>query len=227
VRIDELAEPEGDDELFDADPEALLLRPYMTGDVFVDVDTGIETASVMIGGHPCAIRGAGGKLGTRVPCFVLRPVATPIAYSDWPEHHFDKFPLSDALGLGENQTARLTEWRSVHKRELTRDRRRVTLTDRGVYILQQRFTHSSARAAIPLIEFERASRPVLSEAELEYEWLGELVDPGADQGSIEALVREFHAFLDQAGARELLYQEGGESRARALVRQELRERANV
>ncbi len=229
MRVDELVAPRNVVELYDLDDEALQLKPYMTGDVFADVAAAEEeTFAVMIVGHPCVIRGAGGQLMTRIPCCVLKPIEKDIAYSQWPDGDFDKFPLTSAIGLGDRQTVRLLEWRSVHKRELRRVRRRATMTERGVYIAQQRFTHAIARCAVPLAYFERASKHAMREAELEYEWVAELVTPGAAaEPETAKLVKEFHKLLDRDGNRHLLLEEGGDSRLRSIVRSEIKRRLTL
>jgi len=230
VRVDELATPKNDAELFETDPDALLISPFMTGDVFAGVTCGDETVDVAIAGHPCVIRGGGGQLMTRVPCCLLKPTEDAIAYEDWPEGHFDKFPLPNDLGLGGNQAIRLLDWASVHKREFQRARRKVALTERGVYIFQQRFTHALARVAVPLPEYEVASKAVLREAGLEVEWVDSLVGNPTDDKAITKTVKSFHKFLDEpdgegpATRRGLLRHAGGDTALTKLVRIEIKRR---
>lgn len=228
MRVDVLAAPSDDDELYDLDPEALLLKPYMTGDVFADVvASDDEPVPVIVVGHPCVIRGSRGKLSRRVPCCLVRQMESELPYDEWPERRFDKFPLSGALGIGERQAAALLEWRSVRSAELTRARRRATMTDRGVYILQQRFTHAITRCAVLLADFENSSRSEMREAELEYEWVADLTADQTDENEVARHVRDFHAFLDEGGHRALLRQEGGESQLRAIVRAEIKRRSST
>ncbi len=230
MRIDALVAPSGDAELWDLDDEALRLRPYMTGDVFADVDDGDgdgETVAVMIVGHPCVIRGSRGKLARRLPCCVVKQMDSELPYEQWPEARFDRFPVPDALGLGEHHAGYLLEWRSVRQGELKRDCRRGTMTDRGVYVLQQRFTHAITRCAPVLADFEAASVTEMREAEFEYEWVGELVADPADDDAVNAQVKAFHTFLDMGGHRVLLHEEGGDSRLRAIVRAEIKTRRDA
>ncbi|GEM_PF-1662319 len=227
MRIEELIAPVGDHEIFETDSDALLIKPYMTGDIFVAIPDGDEEIAVAIAAHPCAIRGANGKLLTRIPCCVLKSTSQPIPYAMWPEGHFDKFPLSDDLGLGPNQAVRLLEWRAVHHRELTRARRRAALTERGVYVFQQRLTHALTRVAVKLDDYERALRDVLREAALEEDWVDGLVADPTDERAIGKAAEAFHRFLDEEETpgrkrRELLKVEGGERRLTKLVRDELK-----
>ena len=225
MRIEALVAPSGDDELWDLDEEALRLRPYMTGDVFADVNDGDgEAVPMMIVGHPCVIRGSRGKLAQRVPCCVVKQMDGPLPYAQWPEARFDRFPVPDALGLGANHAGYLLEWRSVRQGELKRERRQGTMTDRGVYVLQQRFTHAITRCAPLLVDFEAASVNEMREAELEYEWVAGLVREPANHAAVNAQVQAFHTFLDDGGHRALLREEGGDSRLRAIVRAEIKTR---
>ena len=225
MRVEELVAPHGDDELWDLDEEALRLRPYMTGDVFAGVDDGDgEPIAVMIVGHPCVIRGSRGRLSRRVPCCVVKQMQDEMPYDQWPEGRFDRFPVPDALSLGERHAAYLLEWRSAQHGELKRGQRRGTMTDRGVYVLLQRFTHAITRCAPVLADFEAATVNEMREAELEYEWVAELVSDPANDAEVYGLVREFHTFLDEGGHRALLTDEGGDARLRAVVRAELKRR---
>jgi hypothetical protein len=225
VRVDALVAPRGDDELWDLDDEALRLRPYMSGDVFADVDDGDgESVAVMIVAHPCVIRGSRGRLARRVPCCLVKQMQEELPYDDWPESRFHLFPVPESLGLGEHHAAYLLEWRSVRRAELRRDRRRGTMTDRGVYILQQRFTHAITRCAAVLADFEAATVKEMREAELEYEWVAELVADPTDETAVDEQVSAFHTFLDEGGHRALLREEGGDARLRAIVRAEIKQR---
>lgn len=225
MRVDALVAPRGDEELWDLEEEALRLHSYMTGDVFVDVDAGDDDRiAVMIVGHPCVIRGSRGKLSRRVPCCVVKQMSDSFPYEQWPEGRFDRLPVPDALGLGPHYAAYLLEWRSVKQNELQRDRRIGTMTERGVYVLLQRFTHAITRCAPLLADFQAAAVKEMREAELEYEWVAELVDGLGGDAEVAGLVRDFHTFLDEDGRRALLTAAGGESRLRAAVRAEIKRR---
>jgi len=171
VRVDELVAPRGDGEIWDLETEALRLRPHMTGDVFSGVDDGDgEPVAVMIVGHPCVIRGSRGTLAARVPCCLIKQMQGPVPYEEWLDGRFDRLPVADALGLGEHHAAYMLEWRSVRRAELLRGRRVGTMTERGVLVLQQRFTHAITRCAVVLADFEKGTRTEMREADLEYDW---------------------------------------------------------
>ena len=221
-----LAAPLGDHDLYDLEPEALRLKPYMTGDVFSGVDLGDGgEAAVAVAGHPCVIRGSGGQLARRVPCCVVGS-GEPMDYENWPSRKFHLFPLSDALGIGTGRAVKLLEWASVPRAQLQRDRRVATLTERGVYIFLQRFTHAITRCSVPLSRFEEVCRHILREAELEHDWVMELVDDGAGDAQIAEQVHAFQNLLDADDNRGLLRQEGGESLLRRKIRAAIREAGN-
>jgi hypothetical protein len=226
VRVDALYSPRDDDELWDLDDQALRLKAYMTGDVFVDVADGDDQPiALMIVGHPCVIRGSRGRLASRIPCCVVKQMEDELPHGQWPEGRFHVFPVHPDLGLGPRHAAYLLEWRSVRRAELSRDRRRGTMTDLGVYALQQRFTHAITRCAPVIADFEKGTVREMREAELEYEWVDDLVgDPGDDAAAVNAEVQAFHSFLDESGHRALLREPGGESRLRAIVRAEIKSR---
>lgn len=225
MRVDELVAPENDAELFDADPEALHLKPVMTGDVFTNVDTaGDDLETIIIVGHPCVIRGSRGKLARRVPCAAVKQMSDPLPYPEWPQRRWDKLPLASTPGLDDHSAAALLEWRSVHKSKLLRSERRLTMTERGVYVLQQRFTHAITRCAVPVADFEASSKHVMREAELEFEWVAELVPDGTDEKHVQDLTEAFHDFLDEDDRRALIRPEGGESQLRSQVRTEIKHR---
>jgi hypothetical protein len=217
VAGNDLDAPSSDLELFETEEEALQLRPFMTGDVFAGVTVGDDTdLTVAIGGHPCVIRGNKGKLQSKVPCLLVRPSDNPIAYDEWPHRQFEKFPLLAGLSAGSNLAVRLDQWLMVPQSQLKRERRILTLQDRGVYFFLQRFTHSTTRCAFPLHGYEEGFSRVLDEAQLEFQWVGDFAEANGDtrdEAVIKTIVEEFHDFLDEDNGRrrELLKKPGGQS----------------
>jgi hypothetical protein len=217
-----LIEPEDDDEILDADPDALRFNAVMTGDVFVDVAAAGCSApvAVMVAGHPCTIRGRDGALQPRIAC--VRVVAfQSVPYRRWPTGFFNHFPLPAIAGV-DTQAADLQEWLTVEDSELHRERRRLTLTEWGVIVMQQRLIHSLTRFVAPTSALEEAARPVLREAELERDWVEGLHGTAA----LEQRIADFSAFMGDADrrarlrdrAKEAQYAERSPERLR-LVRQ--------
>ena len=204
MTIGELIAPEGDDELFDCEEEALALKPVMTGDIFVGVTVPGEPdpVDVMVAGHPCTIR-MGAVLAERVPCAgIVNHQSVP--YHRWPTYDKNHFPLSDAAGVGANQCVALWDWLAAPAEELLRSRRRATLQDQGIYIFLQRLIHSLARFAPPLSILREASGHVLAEAELEYTWMLDLFGGELDSAEMRALIGDFDAFMRTDNRRALL-----------------------
>jgi len=229
VRVEDLVSPRNTAEVFEDDPDALFLKPYMTGDLFADVpdpDEPDRTLTVAIVGHPCAIRGHGGQLKTRIPCCIVNQVATAVPYDEWPDGNFDLFPVGDELGLGERLAVRFLEFTSVHRRELQRSRRVAALTPRGVYVFYQRFSHSLTRVAFPLAAYEAGTRHIVEEAELESEWVEQLAGDDRGEKQLDKHVKAFHKFLDEVvdgePRRAALKREGGHSALRKELRGEMK-----
>lgn len=133
--------------------------------------------------------------------------------------HWNHFPVSGAVGLGD-VAASLLDWVTVDGTELTRARRRLTLSEFGVIVFQQRLIHSLTRFAPPSAELQESMRHVLREAELERDWVTDL----EGRAELDALITDFDAFMGEAGRRERLKDRAMESAVRRELNAELRER---
>jgi len=120
--------------------------------------------------------------------------------------------------MGRGRCGTLDEWVTVSSAELTRERRRLTLQDRGILVFQQRLIHALSRFVAPIDALLEASRHVLVEAELDYDWVFEL----DGTAPLEALVLDFAAFMNAEGRRGALRTD--ERRVRSEIRNELRRR---
>jgi len=214
-----LTAPRGVDELYLArHDEVSLARPLMPGDVLA----GVCGAHGMIVAHPCAMRGGGGRLRPRVA------VAPVIAYQRvpllaWPNGHYNVFPLPDLLP--EPCAAQLLELDSATREELHAAERVATLSDYGVYVLQQRFVFCITRVVVGLDRLEEVSGHVLAEAELEEEWVDELTD-GDDPSAMSEERAAFQTFLD-GELRASLQQPVRRSEVRRTVRAEIARRLSA
>lgn len=214
----ELVAPEHDDEILEFDEDALRLKPVMTGDLFTGVAAVGEESpiDVMVAGHPCTIR-RGVELKPRVPC--IRVVDHQwVPYRAWPRQSHGCFPISEAVGIGTGKCGALDDWVTVDAAELARERRRLTLQDHGILVFQQRLIYSLSRFVTPSDTLQEASRHVLAEAELEYDWVFEL----DGTAPLDALIANFANFMDADERRAALRTD--ERRVRAEVRAELRRR---
>lgn len=216
----ELVAPEDDDGILEFDEDALRLKPVMTGDLFTGVAAAGEESpiDVMVAGHPCTIR-RGVELKPRVPC--IRVVEHEwVPYRAWPRHSHACFPISEAVGIGQGRCGALDDWVTVGAAELARERRRLTLQDRGILVFQQRLIHSLSRFVTPIDALDEASRHVLAEAELEYDWVFDL----DGRAPLDALIADFAGFMEADQRRAALRTD--ERRVRAEVRAELRRRSS-
>lgn len=218
--MSELVAPEDDDEILEFDEDALRLKPIMTGDLFTGVVVTGEASpiDVIVAGHPCTIR-RGVSLKPRVPC--VRVVDHQwVPYRAWPKQSKGHFPISEAVGIGRGRCGALDDWVTVDASELARERRRLTLQERGILVFQQRLIHSLSRFVTPVDALREASTHVFAEAELEYDWVFEL----DGTAPLDDLVAEFGGFMDAEQRRAALRTD--ERRVRAEVRAELRRRCS-
>jgi hypothetical protein len=130
------------------------------------------------------------------------------------------FPLPELLP--EPCAAQLLELDSATREELHAAQRVATLSDYGVYVLQQRFVFCIARVVVGLDRLEEVSGHVLAEAELEEEWVDELTD-GDDASAMSEERAAFQMFLD-GELRASLKQPLRRSEVRRTVRAEITRR---
>lgn len=172
----------------------------------------------MIASHPCTIRGRDGALQPRVAC--VRVVSfQAVPYRRWPSGFFNHFPLPDVSGAG-IRAADLQEWLTVDSAQLERGHRRLTLTEWGVIVMQQRVIHSLTRFIVPPTALEEAARPVLREAELERDWVESL----GDIAPLGQRITEFNTFMGEADRRARLRDRGKENTVRREVAAEIKVR---
>lgn len=170
-------------------------RPVLTGDVFSEITipgVGVPHDLAMVISHPCNMR-LGDRLRDRIQ---MLPIVAyqDVALEEWVTgSHARVFLLPESQLLDSPSAARFDETGMVPSGELTPDRRRVCLSERGILLLLQRLVFSLCRADIPIEQFERAIAHVLAEAELLEEWNEKLV-PVRGGDVIEGLATEATAF---------------------------------
>jgi hypothetical protein len=200
-----------------------LARPVLPGDVFRGADIGEGDGLVLVVAHPCSMRGNGGQLRARIPVAPVGPYSS-VSFDKWPTSHFNRFPLPDLLAGAGPQAGDLLALDSVGGTVLKRSERIACLTDRSIYILQQRFVHSLTRVVVGLDQLEKASGHVLAEAELEEEWIDALADL-EDADTIDTEVARFAEFMDD-GLRDQLEDPASRTDVRRQVRIEIDQRAS-
>lgn len=191
-----LDRPTTADELYLArNEEVEPYRPILTGDVFTEITipgVAIPHELGMVISHPCNMR-VGDRLRENIQ---MLPI---VEYQDVPLEqwvtggHARVFLLPDSQLLDRPCAARFDETGMVPSQELTHDRRRMCLSERGILLLLQRLVFSLCRADIPIAQFERAVAHVLAEAELLEEW-NERLAPAHGADVAAALAAEATAF---------------------------------
>ncbi len=190
-------------------------RPIFTGDVFEHVDIpGVGTASAIVIGHPCSIRGRNGSLQDRIPVAAIEDhqIHPP---ESWAKGFFDRMPLPGLPLSGEYHAARLGEFGLAATSSLETSKRIACLSEPGINQLQQRLVYHQTRLEVSLPTFQEAFDHTYEEAELLENWATDL------EGSIENPAAEFESWI-RAGSpsrqeRLLDYAE------RAPIRRELRD----
>ena len=175
----ELATPDDHEDLWLAAEASCVPRHrmLMQGDLIA-----VESGPVCIVSHACSMRRGSRLHDTQI----VAPVR---------DHHvggwrgnYDWMPLPGARVPGiQNPAACLRELRSEPTTSLQAGDRIAVMADTGVHLLQQRMAFHLCRVVIDLRELAEHSAPVLAEAELHEQWVGDLG---------EEREPEFHQFLD-------------------------------
>lgn len=180
------------DALYDERGDVSRARPLLQGDVFDDVvlpGFGDEPTKVQIVAHPCAMR-TGATLTPRITVAPVEPnqLVTGKGWQGNPR----VMPLAD-LVEGEHFATKFVDVTACPAELLTRDRRIATLSHQGIYVLQQRLIKHYTRTEMALEVLRSESAPVLTEAELLWDWL-ERVLTEAEIGDDVALDAEAGVF---------------------------------
>jgi hypothetical protein len=193
-----LDRPASPDELYLArGDEVEPFRPILTGDVF----SGITIPGVlghdlaMVISHPCNMR-VGDRLRERIQ---MLPIVgyQEVPLEDWTTGgHARVFSLPESQLLDGPCAARFDETGMIASVELTPERRRMCLSERGILLLLQRLVYSLCRADISGQLFDKAVGHVLAEAELLQEWNETLIPARTESGEalVPALATEAAAF---------------------------------
>ncbi|MGI8434106.1 MAG: hypothetical protein ACR2LE_05135 [Nocardioidaceae bacterium] len=149
------------DSLYDERVEISRARPLLQGDVFDGVvlpGFGEEPRKVQIVAHPCSMR-AGATLTPRVTVAPIDP-HREVTGKGW-DGPPRLMPLPDLVD-GENFATKFIDVTACPAELLTRDRRIATLSNRGIYVLQQRLVKHYTRVEMSLELLWRESAPVLT-----------------------------------------------------------------
>jgi len=150
---------------------------------------GEEPQRVQIVAHPCAMR-TGATLTPRITVAPVEPYQL-VTGRGW-QRNPRVMPLAELVG-GEHFATKFIDVTACPAELLTRDRRIATLSHQGIYVLQQRLIKHYTRTEMALEVLRSESSPVLTEAELLWDWL-ERVLTEAEIGDDEALDAEAGVF---------------------------------
>ncbi len=195
------------DALYDERTDVSRARPVLQGDVFDDVvlpGFGDEPMKVQIVAHPCAMR-TGANLAQRI---TVAPVEAyqPVTGKGW-DGNLRVMPLAELID-GESFATKFVDVTACPAELLIREHRIATLSHGGIYVLQQRLIKHYTRLELSLELLRRESAPVLTEAELQWHWLEEVLT--------EAELDDDDAIETEAGVFEEWLREGTPSRQERL-----------
>jgi hypothetical protein len=187
------------DALYDERGEVNWTRPFLQGDVFDDVvlpGFGDEPMKVQIVAHPCAMR-TGPSVTERI---TVAPVVgyRQVAGSGW-NGHLRVMPMAELAG-DKHFATKFVDVTAAPANLLTYERRIATLSNRGIFVLQQRLVKHYTRVEMELELFRRESAAILVEAELQQDWLEEVLTE-AEQIDKAAIETETAVFDDRLGQR--------------------------
>lgn len=180
------------DALYDERTDVSRARPILQGDVFDGVilpGFSEEPMKVQIVAHPCAMR-TGANLAPRI---TVAPVETyqEVTGQGW-NGNLRVMPLAQLTSFG-NFATKFADVTACPVELLIREQRIATLSHRGIYILQQRLVKHYTRLEMPLELMRRESAPVLTEAEIQWHWLEEVLNE-AELADDDAIAVETLAF---------------------------------
>jgi hypothetical protein len=184
------------DALYDERGEVSRARPLLQGDVFDDVilpGFGDVPTKVQIVAHPCGMR-TGATLAPRITVAPVEPHQL-VTGKGW-QGHPRVMPLANLVD-GASFATKFVDATACPAERLTRDRRIATLSHQGIYVLQQRLIKHYTRTEMALEVLRRESAPVLTEAELLWDWLERVLDEAeiGDDGALDAEAGVFEEWM--------------------------------
>jgi len=172
----ESIEPE---QLYDERGEVARSRPIFQGDIFKDIvlpGFGDEPRLVQIVAHPCSMR-AGTEFHPRI---TVAPVEKHrrIKGDEW-NGNLRIMPLAELVD-GKHYAAKFVDVTAAPSGLLTIESRIASLTDRGIYVLQQRLVKHYTRLDVDIPALTREAAPVLWELHQQRDWVETVFDDEAD-----------------------------------------------
>lgn len=166
-------------------------RPILQGDVFADVmlpGFGHEPRLAQVVTHPCAMR-RGPNLHARITVAPVEAHAL-VGPNGW-SGNLRVMPLADLVD-GEHFATRFVDITAAPSDLLGLDQRIASLSNRGIYVLQQRLIKHYTRLDVPIPVLRSESACVLEEAEQQRDWIETVLEE--DDCTIENLDIEAKAY---------------------------------
>lgn len=184
--------------LYDERGEVARSRPLFQGDVFKDVvlpGFGDEPRLVQVVAHPCSMRDREGLLCQRVSVAPVEEHQRVSGRTGW-NGNLRIMPLADLVG-GKHYAAHLIDATAAPSELLHLDARIATLSDRGIYILQQRIVKHCTRVEVDIPTLAKETAPVAWEMHQQRDWVETVLDDEADwtTENLRAEEIEFQAWL--------------------------------
>lgn len=177
--------------MYDERGEVARSRPILQGDVFADVvlpDFGDQPRLAQVVTHPCAMR-RGASLHPRIT--VARVAAHAlVGPKNW-SGNLRVMPLAYLMD-GEHFATHFADITAVRSDLLRLDQRIASLSNRGIYVLQQRLVKHYTRLEIPIPVLRNESACVLEEAEQQRDWIETILEE--DVQTVENLDTETKAY---------------------------------
>lgn len=218
--------------LYDERGDVSWARPLLQGDVFDGVvlpGFGDEPMKVQIVTHPCSMRAGRGALLPRITVAPVRPHARIAGQRGW-DGNLRLMPLPE-LEDEQNYATKFVDVTAAPIKLLMRQKRIASLSNKGIYVLQQRLVKHYTRVELGLELLRRQSAAVLVEAEQQWSWLEEVLSE-AELTDESAIVSEAQFFDDWLGEgdpprRQLLQDEVHHADVRKQAQRAARERAGA
>jgi hypothetical protein len=170
-------------------------RPLFTGDVLEDIAIpGVqEHGAAMVIAHPCGMRGRQAQLLERILFAAVTP-HDPVPGHKWSEGFYDRMPLPELRGPGEEFAAAwLDRLGRAARDDVLGSDRIACLSPVGVNMVQQRLVFHMTRVEVPTSIFWEAFAHTYEEADLLEEWtedLGDLLSPRDAAAEFELWIRD-------------------------------------
>ena len=180
-------------------PEVVQGRPIFTGDVFFDAEVqgigAIETKSIMVLQHPCALRVDGINLATSL---IVAEVLVDKLYveSQW-QGNYKIMPLPYLTN--EENPHHVADFMSMYlaiSDSLELCKRVASMSPSGVNLLLQRFVYHNSRGVLPTWKYNEVTSGPYEEADCIEEWCAIRVPQGL---TVEAASVEAAKWLDDDG----------------------------